>query len=92
MISLQKCSCHANCCLDVEGYSPDDDVANQKKRTSNYVAELTPNGDIVIPVDNLAGFTSVQDKQAFVQNYFTHSYSMFIDNECVLGVMLTSSR
>ena len=66
VISLPKCSYHANCCLDVEGYSPDDDVANQKKRTSNYVAELTPDSDIVIPADNLAGFTSMQDKQVFV--------------------------
>ena len=92
MISLQKRSSHANCCLDVEGYSPDDDVANQKKRTSNYFAELTPDGDIVIPADNSAGFTRVRDKQAFVRNYFAHSYSMFIDNDCVLGVMLTFSR
>ena len=50
----------------MEGYSPDDDVANQKKRISNYFAELTPDGDIVIPADNSAGFTRVRDKQAFV--------------------------
>ena len=92
MISQWQHSYHANHCVDVEGYSPDDDVVNQKKRTSDYVPELTPNGNIVIPADDLAGFTSVWDKQVFVWNYFTHSYSMFIDKDCVLGMMFTFSK
>jgi len=61
-----------------EGYDPDDDVVvPRKKRTSNYVEELTDEGDVVIPADDSEGFKSVCDKQAFVRNYFAHNYSKY---------------
>ena len=57
---------------DPSGDEPMKDGTNKRKRSSNFQLEVMKDGSAIIPPVN--EIKTVRDKQAFIQQFFTHSY------------------
>ena len=57
---------------DPSGDKPVKDGPNKRKRSSDFQLEVMEDGSAIIPPTN--EMKTVQDKQAFIRQFFAHSY------------------